>query len=55
MDHSTPHGTPKSDPWGMTQATEWKSEGVDRGYGDKGGGIGDGGGGIGGGGGGKRG
>ena len=25
MDHSTPHGTPKSDPWGMTQATEWKS------------------------------
>ena len=27
FDHSTPppHGTPKSDPWGMTQATEWKS------------------------------
>ena len=21
----TPHGTPKSDPWGMTQAREWKS------------------------------
>ena len=21
----TPHGTPKSDPWGMTQAAEWKS------------------------------
>ena len=21
----TPHGTRKSDPWGMTQATEWKS------------------------------
>ena len=25
LDHSTPHGTYKSDPWGMTQATEWKS------------------------------
>ena len=25
LDHSTPHGTPKSDPWGMTQAREWKS------------------------------
>ena len=23
--HSTPHGTPRSDPWGMTQATECKS------------------------------
>ena len=21
----TPHGTPESDPWGMTQATKWKS------------------------------
>ena len=25
LDHSTPDGTPKSDPWGMNQATEWKS------------------------------
>ena len=25
FDHSTPHGTPKSDPWGMTQVREWKS------------------------------
>ena len=25
LDHSTPHSTPKSDPWGMTQARELKS------------------------------
>ena len=25
FDHTTPHGTPKSHPWGMTQATKWKS------------------------------
>ena len=25
FDHSTPHGTPKFDPWCMTQARKWKS------------------------------
>ena len=25
IDRATPHGTPKSHPWGMTQAAKWKS------------------------------